>query len=182
MTLLEELIEAVERGDLASVSHFLSQGLDLNSDSGSSTVLYQVVLSLCDERTPHRYEIMKLILESGADPNFRGAHDDSPLYQPIFNMDTEMLRLLLEAGADLNAPGLCDPPESFYDFSEFDYRYEVWDGKLPINEITEEEKKDEEGWLRFLDRMAVKYERRRPDYLFLLRKHGAKTSRENSAT
>ncbi|MCU0427579.1 MAG: hypothetical protein MUF71_18350 [Candidatus Kapabacteria bacterium] len=33
-------------------------------------------------------------------------------------------------------------------------------------------------WLHFLNRLAVKYKRRRPDYLVSLRVFGAKTMRE----
>jgi len=40
---------------------------------------------------------------------------------------------------------------------------------------------NEEEWLKWLDYMAVKYDKRRPDHLFLLREYGARTSSELSA-
>lgn len=72
--------------------------------------------------------------------------------------------------------GFCSG-ESFYDYAEFEYRFQVYDLKEP--ELpTEDDRKDEDSWLQYLDRMAVKYNKQRPDHIFLLRSFGAKTFME----
>jgi hypothetical protein len=43
---------------------------------------------------------------------------------------------------------------------------------------TEAEQTSEDLWLLFLERLAVKYGKRPPDYLRVLRDYGAKTKRE----
>ena len=100
-------------------------------------------------------------------------------------MDSELLGILLSAGADPNQPkGLCES-DSFYDWAEYDYCYNVWmrdnaEFELinPPEESTEADRASEDSWLNYLDRMAVKYGVRRPDHLFLLRRYGAKSAQE----
>jgi len=67
--------------------------------------------------------------------------------------------------------------ETLYDYAEFDYRYETYDMKLP-EEPAETDRVSEDAWLKFLDRLAIKYGKRRPDHLFLLRERGALTTDE----
>ena len=107
-------------------------------------------------------------------------------FTAILNMDTEMMRILLDAGADPNellrillGPGT-DPAgvgidsmeESLYEWAEFAYRYEVWSNKLPDGAIAAAGT-NRDAWLHYLDRLAVKYGKRRPDHLLLLRQRGA---------
>ncbi len=83
-----------------------------------------------------------------------------------------MLRILLDEGADPNAVTMDSESESLYDWAEFDYRYEVWDINPP-EEGTPGDRVDEDAWLQYLDRLALKYGKRRPGHLQLLRDRGA---------
>lgn len=93
--------------------------------------------------------------------------------------DTRILKLLLDHGADPNKEH--DLGEPLYNWAEFDYRYDEYGIQLLPEEPTEEDKSTEDEWLQFLDRLAIKHGKRRPDYLFLLRAAGAKTWRELDA-
>ena len=49
---------------------------------------------------PDVLDIMKLLLEFGADPNQRGINDYTPLHMAVGERNLPAVRLLLEAGAD----------------------------------------------------------------------------------
>jgi ankyrin repeat protein len=49
---------------------------------------------------PDVLDIMKLLLEFGADPNQRGINDYTPLHMAVGERNLAAVRLLLEAGAD----------------------------------------------------------------------------------
>ena len=83
-----------------------------------------------------------------------------------------MIRILLDAGADPNAEKMDSESESFHDWAEFDYRYEIWSVNPPEKAI-DADRSSEDAWLAYLDRLAVKYGKRRPDHLQLLRRRGA---------
>ena len=94
-----------------------------------------------------------------------------PLFNAVIPKDTEVLQLLLVHGADPNAEH--EGVESLYAWAEFDYRYDEYDLRMP-EEPKEEDKASEDTWLDYLDRLAQKYGKRRPDCLRILRKAGAK--------
>ncbi len=67
---------------------------------------------------------------------------------------------------------------TLYNWAATDYQFHIWDiNKFPETPVYI----NEEEWLKWLDYMAVKYDKRRPDHLFLLREYGARTSSELSA-
>ena len=127
-------------------------------------------LEFCPQ-TP-KYMVVKELLRLGADSNARSRDGSSPLIVAVLHMDTEMLRLLLDAGADPNAVPMHASDELLYDWAVFVYRYEVWNVKLPETAKVADQV-DPDAWLCYLDRLAVKYGKRRPDYLRLLRERGA---------
>lgn len=56
-----------------------------------------------------------------------------------------------------------------------------FDTNFPLqkeDKATEADRLNEDTWLAYLDRVAIKYHYRRPDYLFLLREFGAKSRKE----
>ena len=181
----DEIIEAAVSGEFDLLQSFSKNGADFNEFGPYGDSLLEDIISLLYfEEKPFRYKIVKTLIEFGADPNGIGIDpnrpeeaNNSPLTPAMLQMDTEMLKVLLEAGADPNKVHGFTQNELFYDWAEFDYCYEVFDIKLP-DEPTDEDKKDEDSWLMYLDRTAIKYNERRPDHLFLLRKHGARSIRE----
>jgi ankyrin repeat protein len=118
------------------------------------------------------------MVEQGADPDYRTADGGGALFQAILWQDENLIEFLLKSGANPNF--LVDGIESLFDFAEFDYRYEAWDLSCPI-ESTSEDNSTVEAWLAFLDRCAEKRGNKKPLYLHVLRRYGAKTRREIEA-
>jgi hypothetical protein len=172
----EEILQAALNGDVALLHALAERGADFNSIE-MWTLLEEVVLNLCVDEKPFRYAIVRALLELGANPNLFDEDGGSPLEIPMLRMDTEMLRILLEAGADPNKVEGFHSDELLYDWAVCDYCLQALPNPLP-EEPTEDDKKDEDSWLAFFNRVAVKYNYRRPDHLFLLRQYGAKSITE----
>lgn len=174
----KQVSDAAYSGDLCLLREYAQQGADLNEvEDGGDSLLEDIISNLCCDEKPYRHEVVKVLLSLGADPNILGEDQSSPMIPAMLKMDTEMLRVLLEAGTDPNKPPGFSPSESFYDWAESDYRYELYDFREP-EQPTEDDRENEDAWLRYLDRMAVKRNQRRPDHLFLLRQFGARTAVE----
>ena len=172
----DNLIKAIESEDLSLIDKILQNGADINAqnDFGES-ILSDAVFILAD--SPNRYNVVKFLLEKGADPKVLDSERVGCLQNAMLGMDTKMLELLLDFGADPNAEAGFTDSETLYDWAEEDYRYETYDFHLP-EDPTEEDKANEESWLKFLQRLAQKYGRREPDHLFLLRARGARGASE----
>lgn len=178
----ETLIDAAERGDIAAIRAQVADGFDVRQTNPYGESVLAAAISglevVVNIPAPHRYAVVTALLELGFDPNQLDSDRMGPLTEAMLAMDTEMLRLLLDAGARPNDAAGCTDSDTLYDWAEFDYQYEVWniDG-IPEN-FTDADEASEDTWLAWLDSMAVKYNRRRPDHLLLLRERGAKTRRE----
>ena len=91
--------EAVRAGDLAQVQAALDQGVNPNIIlEGSFTPLWVAA-------SDGNVEMVKLLLQGGADPNLIGPDhtSGSPLFQAAREGHSEVVGLLLEAGADPDA-------------------------------------------------------------------------------
>ncbi len=182
-----EIIQASWSGDVERLNTLLAGGADPNNrNEWGETTFTRIVGDLSSSKNPNRYEIVRVLLQAGADPRLLdGTEGDDdrggPLTYAMLNMDTEMMRLLLEAGADPNTESGASPGETFYDWAEFDYRYEVYDFRLP-EEPAEADRADEGAWLLYLDRLAVRHGKHRPDHLFLLRGYGARSCSDGVGT
>jgi hypothetical protein len=169
-----ELREAALAMDFERMDELLAQGCTLNCLSEQDdTFLTDVLSDALFDKNPHIDTIARELLNRGADPNFRNSEQDSALLILMLNMATDVLQLLLEAGANPNDEPGFDESESFYEYAEFDYLHQVYDHRLP-EKPTEADIRNPDTWLQFLDRLAIQYQRRRPDHLFLLRQFGAK--------
>ena len=156
--------------DLAAVLRLLDSGEDVNErDELGMSLLDLTILGLASH--PQRVEIVRSLLERGADPKIRAYEGAGPLYSASLIRDATIMEMLLRAGADPNAEA--DRVETVYDWAEFDYRFDEYDLHLPENPEPKD-KASEEAWLDFLDRLAVKYGKQRPDYVRVLRQYGAK--------
>ena len=97
---LPQLREAVKFGHLDVVTFFLEHDLDLNAQSETGMLPLQVASS-----TGARPEIVKALLDAGADVNAQEAQRGTALQAAVSMKRFEMVELLLRAGAD---PDLCD--------------------------------------------------------------------------
>ena len=180
----ETLINAAERGDIAAIRAQVAGGFDLRAtDRFGESVLAVVISNLevvVDIPAPHRYEVVCALLELGFDPNQLDTDRAGALTEAMLAMDTEMLRLLLDAGARPNDASGFFPGDTLYEWAEIGYLFHVWNvnGVPEEEELTESDRATVDNWLTWMDRMALKYNRRRPDHLILLRERGAKTRQE----
>ena len=86
--------KAVCEGDEATVREALASGFDVNvRDDKLNTALHHAT------RLGH-LNIMRLLIEAGAELNIQNDYDSTALHLTEKNMDT--IRILLEAGADPN--------------------------------------------------------------------------------
>lgn len=181
------LYEAACAGNFEQVRSLVAAGADPNAlDAHGDSLLAEVVFSFCFEpHPPFRQDMLRLLVQLGADPNRMDAEGSGPLTDAMLAMDAELIALLLALGADPNTHKGFSDCESFYDWAEFDYRFNVYFEPNPLNgelgppdDSTEDDRASADAWLRYLDRCAIKYGLRRPDHLFLLREYGAKTVEE----
>jgi hypothetical protein len=179
--IFKNIIDAAQKNDLMTIRQIIKSGFDVSTTNKyGESILDEVISDLSDggELQTHRLEVVRLLLELGANPNQRDTDGMGSLTSAMLVMDTEMLRLLLEAGALPNEFSGTSISETLYEWAAFDYVYEVWD----INKIPDLENQvvpdDEDEWLNWIDGIAVKYGRRRPDHLFLLRQYGARLKSE----
>ena len=169
-----EFYSALFHSDFDKAEELLRLGADINAqDESGDTLLADLLLDY--EENEKRYLFAKWMLGHGANPRLVDKDGGGPLFSAVIVQDTDLLRLLLDHGADPNLEN--DQGETLYDYAEFDYRDETHDFYLP-EKPTDVDKATVESWLQFLDRIAIKYQKRRPDYLFLLRERGALTWRE----
>ena len=93
----EKIITAVKDGNLTSMQKLLSGGADPNArDEIGEPIL---LLGAYNGNT----EVVKLLLEKGADVNVKRADDGTTaLWIASYEGKTEVVKLLLEKGADVN--------------------------------------------------------------------------------
>jgi len=173
------LIDAATAGDFERLRALVASGADVNAfDADGVSVLTACVGDPHITEPSVRLAIARELLSLGADPCLLGECRKGPLTEAMLCMDTNLLRLLLDAGAKPNDEAGCDEGETLFDWALMDYEHDVWfmtaegfEGAPDSPSDTDRASAD--AWLMFLDRMAVKHGKRRPDHLFLLRERGA---------
>jgi ankyrin repeat protein len=79
------------------ISTLLNAGSDPNyGDHGGFPA---IIAALSTDRTD-RLEIVRVLIDGGADPNMRGVNDWTPLHYAVAIRSVDAIRLLLAAGAD----------------------------------------------------------------------------------
>lgn len=183
----KELVAAAAAGEFERLRALVANGADVNScNQYGATVLAETICETEFHESPLRLAIARELLTLGADPRKTDGDGGGPISEAVLRMDTELLRLLMDAGAHPNHETGWEPGHNAYDLAAQDYYVTTWLGgpDVPLGreglpeEPTPNDLVTHEAWLEFLDRMAVKYDKRRPDYLFLMRERGARTSTE----
>jgi ankyrin repeat protein len=83
---------AVQQGDINKVHSLINRvGIDTRSTAVHTAILFG------------KYDILKLLIENGADINAKDNQGNSPIHGAIENNEIHILRLLIEKGADINA-------------------------------------------------------------------------------
>ena len=188
MTDFDKLSNAALHGDLETIRTMVAEGFDLSTtDERGESLLSEVITHIAnvyddtpqknnyDELSPQRCEIVKLLLDLGADPNQLEEDGDGALTHPALTMDTKLIKVLLEAGAKPNIFTAYSENQTLYDWVDTDYVLYIWDNKFPEEPSADLIADTEGAWLLWLDAMAIKYDKRRPDHLFLLREYGARS-------
>ncbi|MDR5813079.1 hypothetical protein QCE62_05675 [Caballeronia sp. LZ033] len=179
---MSAFLKCALEGDEGGMAMLVAQGVDLKKpDRFGDSPLTQLIEHLQYSPEEHVLRMVKLAVRLGADPRQTDVdrHDVfGPLVGAMLGMRTEVLRFLLESGADPNALIDEGKPISLYGWAWSDYQLEVWMGNPLPEQPSEIDKVSEESWIAFFDRLAVKYGRRRPDYLTVLREFGALTDAE----
>jgi ankyrin repeat protein len=94
---VEALYKAAGDGDSAQVSALLQSGADVNGRTGSGSY------ALNNAAVENEVEIIKLLLEHGANPNVQNSQGDTPLIcaTKYAGGKSATVKLLVEAGTDL---------------------------------------------------------------------------------
>lgn len=167
-----ELFDAVYSGDIDSLKICIDSGADVNAiNSFGDTPLIEAIAS---DNAKNRVAIIKLLIEHGADPDFKGEENCGVLFQAILNKDPEVMEILLSNGAD---PNFYIDGKTLYERAVLDYIIDAFVLDLPL-EPSEQDAANEEAWLDFLDRCAESVGVFKPEFLKVLLKYGAKSSHE----
>lgn len=72
-----------------------------------------IIRLLCQLLIKNNIDMVKLLLENGADVNLKDRHGNDALWKAIINYNFEIVKLLVESGAD---PFKADNPENYSDY------------------------------------------------------------------
>ena len=178
------LIDAATACDFERLRALVASGADVNAFNADGVSVLTASVGDPHITAPSiRLAIARELLILGADPCLLGECRKGPLTEAMLCMDTDLLRLLLDAGAKPNDEAGCIEGETLFDWGLMDYEHDVWfmsaEGLKGMPESPNEtDRASVDTWLMFLDRMAVKHGKRRPDHLFLLRERGARLGSE----
>ena len=103
----EEFFKAINNNDINLLRDYLSKGYNINNE-------YNGILPIQVAIQQNEFEIVKLFVEYGADPNLKSNNEDSPLL--LLALKTEqynIAKFLMEKGADVNIEFEPDLPISW---------------------------------------------------------------------
>jgi uncharacterized protein len=88
---------AIYWSPLAFVAELIRLGADVNYDDPAG---FPPLIAALSSRRPDMAEIVRLLLDSGADVEQRGINDWTPLHYAVAERDPEAVKMLLAHGAD----------------------------------------------------------------------------------
>lgn len=163
-----ELQDAIRDGDLRRIRLAISYGANPSWSAVDESMLEDVFWERSHKK---RMQMLNLLIGLGARPS-ELLDQDGLLYVASFSKNPDEIKLLLDESTNPNADA--EAPETPYDSINFDYRYDLWDLRLPI-EPTEADRTNEDTWLDFMERCAQATQSTPPEHLRLLRQYGALT-------
>ena len=103
----EELFDAIRSGDLATLGRLLADDPGLASAPLRGSHATRTPLHVAADWPgyfPNGPQVVRLLIEAGADPNARNAGGETPLHWAASSDDADVAEALIEGGADVNAP------------------------------------------------------------------------------
>ena len=97
-----DLFKATVAGNIKEVTRLLAIGININVIKDHSTPLMMAV------STRSHIDVVKLLLNAGADPNTSDELGRTPLHEAAINGFTEAIKMLLDKGADPNKVNIFD--------------------------------------------------------------------------
>ena len=93
----KSLIEASRNGDLKAVRALIDSGVDVNSrgDHGNTALVFSFAFG-------DHLDLVRYLISVGADVDYTGMEEGSPLMLAAFSGKFEHMSLFIEAGADVN--------------------------------------------------------------------------------
>ncbi|TIQ30602.1 MAG: ankyrin repeat domain-containing protein [Mesorhizobium sp.] len=88
---------AIYWSPIAFIATLLGAGSNPNYEDLAG---FPSIIAALSTKRPDRLDVIRLLLEHGADPNMRGVNDWTPLHYAVAQRDAEAIRLLLASGAD----------------------------------------------------------------------------------
>lgn len=99
---MDELIHAVERGNVTEVQNLLLQGIDPRIKDQLTGHLFSLAIRLKIKKKQN--DMVRVLLESGLDPNIKDSYGNHVLFSVLnYYKSPELIPLLIEYGAN---PGL----------------------------------------------------------------------------
>ena len=97
----EAFVYAAYYGDLAKMKALFAEGVDINASTGAGG--HQTDSALTVAAGKGHFEVVKFLLDSGADANVKGRNRYTPLMSAAWSGHEEIVKLLIAEGADVNA-------------------------------------------------------------------------------
>ena len=95
----DEFWRHVNDGDVDVVKAMLSAGFPANTEQQGSSVL--LIAAGNHDGSPEKKEILKALIEYGADVNYRNENNVTPFFEAAGTCDAEILSMMIKAGAIL---------------------------------------------------------------------------------
>jgi uncharacterized protein len=103
----DAVVAAIHSGDIAGLRQLLNDHPDIPSAPLGGRYKTRTPLHVVTDWPgyfPNGPEIVRLLVEAGADPDARQACDETPLQWAASSDDAHVAAALIDAGADINAP------------------------------------------------------------------------------
>src|SRR6266851_2396715 len=103
----ELLFAAIRSGDLTALGEILAEHPGLGSAPLGGRYSTRTPLHVAADWPgyfPNGPQVVRLLVEAGADPNARSPGDEPPLHWAASSDDSDVADALIEGGADVNAP------------------------------------------------------------------------------
>ncbi len=94
---VEDLIKASREGDWDAVRQIIDSGVDVNAQGSHGNTALVSSFAFGDH-----FELVRYLISVGANVDYTGMEEGSPLMLAAFGGKTEHMKLFLEAGADVN--------------------------------------------------------------------------------